>query len=72
MNTDIIINNETITLAMIVGYCLSALNDISEHLGNNDSGKAGTKVYEALRFIKDKTSGYSQTPILIDGAENNE
>lgn len=57
-------SNEVITLALIVGYCLSALNNISDHLGNGDHNKANAKTYEAIKFIKDKTAPY-HTPIEL-------
>lgn len=62
-NTDDKRANEVITLALIVGYCYSALNSISDMLSNpNDAPKANAKVYEAIKFIKDKTATY-QTSI---------
>lgn len=55
--------NEVITLALIVGYCYSALNSISELLSSPDgTSRASAKVYESIKFIKDKTAAY-QAPI---------
>lgn len=56
--------NEVITLALMVGYCHSALTTIADHLSNSDNPKANAKVYEAIKYIKDKTLAY-QTPIEL-------
>lgn len=63
-------DNESINLAIVVGYCLSSLQEIAEQLSKGEANKAASKTYEAIKFIKDKTEKPTQ-PIHenADGTE---